>query len=125
MVIMLGSNDLLQQPTPSAEACTRQMEQFLTGLLGAIPSSCKILLIAPPPMKLGTWVNDFGTLEETHRLVGCYDALAQRLGLHFADAGRWGIELAFDGVHFSESGHRVFAREIQGALEQILSPEAG
>lgn len=120
-VIMLGSNDLLQQPIPSAEACTRQMEQFLTELSKEIPASCKILLIAPPPMKLGAWVNDSGTLEESCRLAGCYDVLAQRLGIHFADAGTWEIELAFDGVHFSERGHLIFAEGIQRTLEQIVS----
>jgi hypothetical protein len=27
----------------------------------------------------------------------------------FADSSLWGIELAYDQVHFSEEGHRVFA----------------
>lgn len=124
VVIMLGSNDLLQQPTPSAEICAERMEQLLTALLEEIPPSCKVLLVAPPPMKLGAWVDDLRTQEESRRLAGCYKALAQRLGTYFAGAGLWNIELAFDGVHFSEMGHQAFAEGMQETLKQIIFPEA-
>ncbi len=53
VTVMLGSNDLLQHPRPSAEVCTEQMGRFLTTLLEELPASCKVLLIAPPPMKAG------------------------------------------------------------------------
>ena len=119
VTIMLGSNDLLQQPVPSAEVCAERMEWFLTALLQEMRPSCQVLLAAPPPMKLGAWVSDPGTLVESQRLAGCYKTLAQRLGIHFADAGNWGVELAFDGVHFSEQGHRAFADGIRKKLEQI------
>ena len=38
-----------------------------------------------------------------------YEALAERLGIPYADAGQWGVELAYDGVHFTEEGHAHFA----------------
>ena len=41
-----------------------------------------------------------------------YKGLAGRLGIGFADAGAWNIPLAFDGVHFTEEGHRIFAEQI-------------
>lgn len=121
VTVMLGSNDLLQQPAPSAEVCAERMEQFLTALLREMRTVCQVLLIAPPPMKLGAWVSDPGTLEESQRLAGCYEALAQRLGVRFADAGSWGVELAFDGVHFSEQGHRAFAEGMRRTLEQLTA----
>ena len=37
-------------------------------------------------------------------------SLARKLGVGFADAGARGVEPAFDGVHFSGAGHRLFAR---------------
>ena len=43
-------------------------------------------------------------------------ALAERLGIRFADAGNWNIPLAYDGVHFTEQGHRAFAA---GLLEEL------
>ena len=38
-----------------------------------------------------------------------------------ADPGAWDIEMAFDGVHYSEEGHRVFALRMQDTLESISS----
>jgi len=90
--VMLGSNDLLQYPRPSAGVCTERMERFLTTLLEEVPVSCKVLLIAPPPMKAGAWVD--GALVESQRLAGCYEALARRLGIHFVDAGSWNVEIS-------------------------------
>ena len=43
-------------------------------------------------------------------------ALAEQLGIRFADAGKWDIPLAYDGVHFTEQGHRAFAA---GLLEVL------
>jgi lysophospholipase L1-like esterase len=68
---MLGSNDLLQQPAANAGVCAERMEKVLTALLQEIPALCEIVLIAPPPMELGTWVNDPKTLEESRWLAGC------------------------------------------------------
>ena len=41
-------------------------------------------------------------------------ALAERMGIRFADAGD--IPLAYDGVHFTEQGHKAFAA---GLLEEL------
>lgn len=118
--VMLGSNDLLHQAVPSAEACSEQMGAFLSALLELMPPSCKLLLTAPPPMKLGTWAdNSEALLEESHRLAGCYETLARKLGIFFADAGAWNVDISFDGVHFSEQGHRAFADGMLKILEQI------
>ena len=32
--------------------------------------------------------------------------------MRYADAGTWGIELAFDGVHFTAKGHKRFAEKL-------------
>ena len=48
------------------------------------------------------------------------DLLAQRLGTWFVDTEHWKIDLTFDGVHFSEQGHRTFAQR----LSLILREEA-
>ena len=47
---------------------------------------------------------------------GMVARLAERLGIRFADAGKWDISLAYDGVHFTEQGHRAFA---VGLLEEL------
>jgi lysophospholipase L1-like esterase len=79
-----------------------------------------ILLIGPPPMVRGAWVPDDGLVEESWNLVRQYEALAERRGIRFADAGEWDIALAYDGVHFTEEGHARFAEGLASCLEVIL-----
>ena len=119
-VIMLGSNDLLQCPGLTAENCGGQMERFLTSFLAETPATLKIALVAPPPMELGAWVSDPRTIEASSRLAECYEAVAHRLGIAFADAGAWNVGLAYDGVHFSEEGHLAFAKGMRKALDVLL-----
>ena len=108
-VVMLGTNDLLQGADP--DTVTTRMEIFLQN------SSTPLLLVAPPSLQQGAWV-DSDALVESSRLLGYhYRSLAQRLGIPFADAGKWKIALAFDGVHFSENGHHTFADHL---LQMLL-----
>ena len=118
-IIMLGSNDLLQCSGLSAESCSRRMKKFLTSLLAETHTPQKIVLVAPPPMELGAWVSDQRTIDTSHQLAGCYEAVAHRLGIAFADAGAWGIELSYDGVHFSEKGDLAFAQGMQATLDTL------
>ena len=120
LVIMLGSNDLLQSADPSAETCSDRMERLLNALISKVLLPNQILLIAPPPMKPGAWVDNLRTLEESSRLAGSYRTLAQKLGVSFADAGEWNVELTFDGVHFSEAGHLAFAEGIQKFITELF-----
>ena len=76
----------------------------------------RLLLIAPPPMRTGAWVYEERLLKESARLGVCYRALAETLGIDFADAAMWDVETAYDGVHFSEAGHAAFA---EGLLKQL------
>lgn len=111
-VILLGSNDLLQGASP--EETSARMERFLERL-GDAP----VCLIAPPPMTSGTWVEERRLISDSRRLAGLYRALAERRAVRFADAAEWGVETLFDGVHFSEAGHRVFAERIRRELEAL------
>ena len=101
-IIMLGSNDLLQGN--SAEDVVKRMEQFL-----GKADQARILLIAPPPMQRGEWVTSQELINASEELNRGYKALSERLGMAFADTGDWNIPLTYDGVHFSEEGHRAFA----------------
>lgn len=113
LMIMLGTNDLLQGA--NAGIVTDRMQAFLNGLT---MEKSKILLIAPPPMQLGVWVPDARLIDTSLQLARRYRALAERLNICFADAGEWNISLAFDGVHFTEDGHKAFA---EGLLKEILT----
>lgn len=106
-VVMLGTNNLLQFWSPDA-VCDK-MEIFLKSL----PISReKIFLIAPPTMKFGEWVQDQELIDDSKSLAKQYGMLASRLGIRYADAGMWNIPLAYDGVHLTEEGHRIFAEKL-------------
>lgn len=112
LILMLGSNDLLEGRRP--EAVADRLEHFLTSL--PLPRE-RLLLIAPPPVAPGAWVETQAQIDATVTYARCCRALAKRLGVRFADAGQWGVTMAYDGVHFTEQGHRAFAagllRELQ------------
>lgn len=109
VIVMLGTNDLLQGASPDA-ACGR-MKRFLEKL-----NRDRILLIAPPPMKLGAWVPEQSLIENSKSLGKYFRGLSERLGVCFADAGGWNVPLTFDGVHLTEDGHEIFVEELSKIL---------
>ncbi|BFJ86463.1 SGNH/GDSL hydrolase family protein [Ruthenibacterium sp. TH_2024_36131] len=111
LIVMLGTNDLLQGRSP--EQAAERLERFLSGIS---LNSNKILLIAPPPMAMGEWVPTPQLIEDSRTFARLCQVLAERLGIRFADAGKWDIPLAYDGVHFTEQGHKAFAA---GLLEEL------
>lgn len=127
LTVMLGSNDLLQPSSPPARECADRMERFLATLLHAAgwEKFLKVLLVAPPPMALGDWVQDEKIIAASRRLAECYEDIARLLNIGFADAGTWGIGLTYDGVYFSEMGHLAFAKGISKALSVLVSKNCG
>ena len=118
LTVMLGTNDLLQSPHFTAADTAARMEHFLHAL--PLTGGTRVLLIAPPPMVPGTWVTEARLTEQSALLSSCYQALSGRLGIAFADAGAWGAELLFDGVHFSPAGHHAFAAGLSKALAALF-----
>ena len=116
VIVMLGTNDLLTGA--DADEAAARMEAFLDRC-----GAEKILLIAPPPMRRGAWVPEGRLVEGSARLAALYRALAERRGDWFADAGEWGIELAYDGVHFSEAGHARFAEMLAPMLTEKMGKD--
>ena len=108
---MLGTNDLLQGRSP--EQAAERLERFLSGI--SLDRN-KILLVAPPPMAMGEWVPRPQLIDDSRTFAQLCQTLAERLGARFAAAGKWDIPLAYDGVHFTEQGHKAFAA---GLLEEL------
>jgi len=107
LVIMLGTNDLLQGTSPKQTA--EAMECFLQSLS---LSADQILLLAPPRLCLGAWVPDQTLIHSSEMLSELYRRLAERLGTMFFDVGCWDLPLAYDGVHLTEESHRFLAEKI-------------
>lgn len=109
LIVMLGVNDLLNGA--GAEAAAARMAAFLEAC-----GDQKVLLIGPPPMARGAWVPEDRLVVESKALPRLYRRLADEKGLWYADAGEWGVEMTFDGVHFTEEGHARFAEGVAAAL---------
>ena len=111
LIAMLGTNDLLQGRSP--EQAAERLERFLSSVS---MDRKKILLIAPPPVALGAWVPSQQLIDDSHAFAQLCQALAEQIGIRFAGAGKWDIPLAYDGVHFTEQGHKAFAARL---LEEL------
>ena len=104
LVIMLGTNDLFYSSDPTAEKIAARMEKMVrfalqNGLSERIMLlSCAQVLIPDEP-----YMDILGSMSEKYREI------AEKEGIGFADPFRWDIPLAYDGVHFTEEGHRIFA----------------
>lgn len=114
--ILLGSNDVLCGA--SAEAAAARMDRLAGYLLARVRP---VLLLAPPPFRPGTWVEDERLIEESARLSGCYREIAAQKGLAFADTGAWEIPVSFDGVHFTEEGHLRFAERAAAVFASVFA----
>ena len=113
IIIMLGTNDLLQGNP------VERIRERMAAFLDRLPRE-KLLLVAPPPMKPGEWVPGPEWVERSIRLAEAYQSLAKQLKIRFADAGLWNVSLAYDGVHFTEDGHKSFA---EGLYRTLSAPD--
>ena len=115
LCLMLGTNDLLCGASP-AEAAER-MRIFISDLpVCGLP----LLLVAPPLMQSGTWVESDALIRNSGQLAPLYRDLAALCGVSFCDASGWDIPVVFDGVHFSEQGHRRFAEQLEPVFAQTF-----
>ena len=112
MIVMLGTNDLLQGHSP--QQVSLRMETFLKTV------QMPVLFLSPPPMASGEWVQEPSLIENSHQLTREYAALANQLHICFCDTEQWRIPLCFDGVHFTESGHKSFAEHLVQYLKEHL-----
>ena len=124
VTVMLGTNDLGTVRGGMAEIAAR-MEDFLSDALKApqlYGHPEKVLLIAPPRTQMAFLGPEEEKLDRiSEEFAEAYRMLAERFGVHFADAGSWGISLCVDGLHFSLEGHAAFAEKLGVLLRQILS----
>lgn len=114
-LVMLGTNDLLADPSPNAGMVAEKMRRFLESAMVADPvqnGKIRMWLVGPPALQKGSWVENERQIEESRRLGGQLSLLAKRLGIPFTDAGQWELPVLYDGVHLSEEGHQRFAREV-------------
>ena len=94
-----------------------RMRIFISDLLVC---GLPLLLVAPPLMQSGTWVESDALIRSSGQLAPLYRDLAALCGVSFCDASGWDIPVVFDGVHFSEQGHRRFAEQLEPVFAQTF-----
>ena len=94
------------------------MNSFLMEIKAVTPA---ILLISPPSMLRGEWVQSEKLISESKKLGVLYGKLAESLELLYVDADDWQVDLSFDGVHFTEEGHASFAEGLKRTLRVFKS----
>ena len=115
ITVMLGTNDILSGI--SAEQTCRRMNAFISHIRS---EGRPVMLIAPPHLQFGEWVQSEDYLDESRELAGLYREAAEDNGCMFADSGEWDVDISFDGVHFSEEGHGRFAEKMNEILRDCF-----
>ena len=114
LAVMLGTNDVAHSMRPTPQEGIEAMAHFLSYLAAKMPPS-HLLLIAPPYV----CTQEDGFAYACHVMNTAFAGQARAMGAHFVDAEDWGIDLAYDQVHFSEAGHATFARRLSALLPKI------
>ena len=129
-VVLLGTNDIFMIPGITAEGIADRMRrvfQNVPELREFTRKEGKHTLIVSPtrPSEHVLFFEMIGieTGQTKGRIAEIMDALPNALkkcthefGADFADAGEWDISLSYDGIHFSEDGHRRFAEHMAEVL---------
>lgn len=118
LVIMLGTNDLINMPVPDADSVARSMERMIR-FAKQKQLSGKILLLSCPAV----FMNGSFYMPALKKLSERYREIAEQEEILYADPFRWNIPMAYDGVHFTEEGHRIFAEEISRIVSVIAANE--
>lgn len=118
--VMLGHNDLLITTSPKAEVPVRKMEEFIAWFLKTERHPV-FFLIAPPYISSEQSPDPYMRIchEESIRMNEGFARLARKYELMFADASGWDIPCAFDEVHFTEEGHRIFADKMAEEMKRM------
>jgi lysophospholipase L1-like esterase len=128
VVIMLGTNDLKAQfnrtPERIAEGADKlvQIVKNIHGGVGTTYQSPKVLLVAPPP--LGTNMVFFkepfaGGLAKSQQLAKAYEAVAQKEGVGFLDAGSVIKTDGVDGLHLSGEAEEALGRAVAQKVRAV------
>ena len=128
VVIMLGTNDLKAQfnrtPERIAEGADTlvQIVKNIHGGVGTTYQSPKVLLVAPPP--LGSNMVFFkepfaGGLAKSKGLARAYEAVAQKEGVAFLDAGSVIKTDGVDGLHLSGEAEQALGQAIAQKVREM------
>lgn len=126
VVLMLGTNDLKKRFSVTAYDIARSVETLIclieSSQAGIEMGAPKILLMAPPPFaRLSEYDEMFeGEAGKSRRFGEYYQAVAERCGCYFMDAGQVIVSTDLDGIHFEADQHQKLGRAVAESVKHIL-----
>ena len=131
LAIMLGTNDILLTAHPDWRRTADDMRSLVRYIKEGMDEgrfqprqdrSFEIILMIPPIVFPGSGLTDplRHYEKQSKDLAEAYKKIAAEEGLLMIDVASWYVELAFDGVHISESGSIDMARRMEAALAEII-----
>ena len=101
LMLMLGSNDILNMNEPDAGVAAGRMEKLVNSIRDSVLNEVQIILMAIPGIRIPGGYLEAG--QEYNERLGQL-ARDRRCGFFQYDGE---LPLAFDGVHLTEEGHRL------------------
>ena len=107
VIVMLGTNDILVNPSLSEEKLLKRIENMF---INTNLNQHRVLLVSPPPLSKGLRMMYQNAYDLSLRWSSLYQKAAEKYGCNYMDAGV--LPLAFDGVHLSVKGHHILAEKL-------------
>ena len=116
-VMMLGTNDILLTNHPDVETTLQRLDD----ILDYVNQNClaNFILIAPPYISASDSEMEL-YYDCSKKMNEGYIKLAKEHNINAIDAGKWNIEMGYDGVHFSINGHKKFAESLLEVLSGTI-----
>ncbi|MCR5099633.1 MAG: hypothetical protein K6B14_11910 [Lachnospiraceae bacterium] len=115
-VVMLGTNDLLLNAHPRPKDAIDKMKDLIEWTQ---KSTKGVRFIVIGPAYFSARLDGTGELRQASiEMNEGFEALCSDAGVEYHDAGKWAIEFAADGVHFSETGHKMFFERFRDVIKE-------
>lgn len=119
-ILMLGSNDLKQRFSPTAEKIADSL--YRLAQITQEMTQAPVLLVSPillgPQIVGPTFSED--SLAVSRELAPALKAKADKLGIHFMNAADYANPSPSDGLHLSPDGHKALADAFYQKILEIL-----
>ncbi len=126
VLILLGTNDLKKRfslcavdVAKSASQLADQTQQFKSS---SMRNTCKVLLIAPPPVyEVGFYASMYSGAEAKSKELARYFKLyADEIGCAFFDAGSVVTSCPQEGIHWQLEQHKFLADALVPVIKDLL-----
>ena len=118
LMIMLGSNDILNMYEPNVDVAFDRMKNFADNIKDSFESAANIILMAIPKIKIPGGYPLAGM-----QYNACLKQFALDLGFSFFKCDKE-LPLSYDGVHLTEEGHGMLGKAVVRYIKKVETESA-